>query len=70
MVAIGDRVKMDQRGARWAFSKKGRTMGINWETREGVVTHLPHVDKTIAMVIWDGNKALKPIPLAFLVKVS
>lgn len=65
LLTIGDRVKMTTAGAKWATSKKSRTMGINWYRRAGTVERFP-LDRTLAFVIWDGTVTGKPTPKIFL----
>lgn len=57
---------MTRRGAKWATSKiRKNEGGPNWNTRIGTVLRLP-LDRTLAMIVWDGTTSGKPVPRIFL----
>ena len=59
-LALGDRVKLTERGVRLG----GRQAKIDWPNRRGTVRHITKHSE--AHVQWDGRKSVDMLPVVIL----
>ena len=63
-LALGDRVKLTERGVRLG----GRQAKIYWPNRRGTVRHITKHSE--AHVLWDGRKSADVLPVVILERCS